>query len=121
MSKGLETRDRLATMRAVDERLARWRFTPYPRLANGHVQTIAAHFWRRAYSPVLASAEARRIDVEPGSQVVAECSWLEDRASRPTLLLVHGLEGDSRSRYMLGTASKALEAGWNAVRLNVRN
>jgi len=35
--------------------------------------------------------------------------------------LLHGLEGSSDSAYMLGTAEKALVAGFNAIRLNQRN
>jgi predicted alpha/beta-fold hydrolase len=103
------------------ELISSWRFTPHRRLADGHLQTIAAHFWRRSFASRITRAEARTIEVEPGSQVVALCSWQRDRHERPTLLLVHGLEGSADSRYMLGTADKALAAGWNAVRLNMRN
>ncbi|HYY42075.1 MAG TPA: alpha/beta fold hydrolase, partial [Pyrinomonadaceae bacterium] len=37
------------------------------------------------------------------------------------LIVVHGLEGSSASRYMLGTANKAYRAGFNALRLNLRS
>jgi hypothetical protein len=37
------------------------------------------------------------------------------------MLLVHGLEGSSSSRYMLGTAEKAYDLGFNVLRLNLRN
>lgn len=37
------------------------------------------------------------------------------------MILVHGLEGSSSSIYMLGTAHKAYQAGFNVVRLNMRN
>jgi predicted alpha/beta-fold hydrolase len=36
-------------------------------------------------------------------------------------VLVHGLEGSSRSQYMLGNAARAWAAGWNIVRMNMRN
>ncbi|MFY9572182.1 MAG: alpha/beta fold hydrolase, partial [Blastocatellia bacterium] len=39
----------------------------------------------------------------------------------PTLIISHGMEGSTESRYMLGTAEKALAAGFNAVRVNYRN
>src|SRR5690606_25465969 len=48
------------------------------------------------------------------------CHWQEDRR-RPVVLLVHGLTGSADSGYMRGTADKAHEAGFSAVRLNVRN
>jgi hypothetical protein len=51
--------------------------------------------------------------------VLAHCAWQEK--SRPTIIVVHGLEGSSLSPYMRGTAEKALAAGFNAIRLNVRN
>lgn len=109
------------TLRAVDRHIARWRFVPHRSVASGHAQTIAGALWPRRFDPALAAADRVEIEVEPGSRVVALASWLPDRESRPTLLLVHGLEGSSESRYMLGTAGKALAAGWNAVRLNLRN
>ena len=40
---------------------------------------------------------------------------------RLTLVLVHGLEGSSDSRYMQGIAARAYAAGMNVVRMNMRN
>jgi uncharacterized protein len=37
------------------------------------------------------------------------------------MILVHGLEGANTSVYMLGTAEKAHRAGFNVIRLNLRN
>ena len=42
-------------------------------------------------------------------------------ARRLTLVLVHGLEGSSDSRYIRGIAARAWEAGCNVVRMNMRN
>ena len=110
-----------AALADLDARIAAWRFEPPRRLAGGHLQTFAGALWRRRYAHDLDAAEARRIRVSPDTTVVARCSWLADRRERPTVLLVHGLEGGDASCYMLGTADKALAAGWNAVRLNIRN
>ena len=38
-----------------------------------------------------------------------------------TVVIVHGLEGSSDSRYVIGTGSKAWQRGWNVVRMNMRN
>ena len=38
-----------------------------------------------------------------------------------TVLLVHGLEGSSRSQYVLGNAARAWAAGCNVIRMNMRN
>jgi len=53
--------------------------------------------------------------------VLAHCYWQPDRAARPAILGLHGLEGSSSAHYMLGIADKALRAGFNAILLNQRN
>lgn len=64
--------------------------------------------------------EPRFFFVEPQSQLQGFCHWQYDRKACPTLLLVHGLEGSSESRYMRGIAVKAFRSGFNVVRLNQR-
>ncbi len=59
--------------------------------------------------------------VSPDSRVRGYCHWQANRSIRPTLVLVHGLEGCSESHYMRGIASKAWRAGFNVIRLNQRN
>jgi predicted alpha/beta-fold hydrolase len=44
-----------------------------------------------------------------------------DRTGRLTVILVHGLEGSSDSRYIQGIAARAWAAGCNVVRMNMRN
>ncbi len=43
------------------------------------------------------------------------------RAARLTVILIHGLEGSSDSRYMRGIATRAFREGMNVVRMNMRN
>jgi len=74
---------------------------------------------RRRFS--LPEPEARLLQVTPDTQVLAHCYWQRDRASRATVVALHGLEGSSSAHYMLGIADKALAAGLNAVLLNQRN
>lgn len=109
------------SLAGLDERMRAWRFRPHPLVAGGHAQTFAGALWRRAYRARAERAEERLVEVAPDARVLARCSWLGEPRARPTLLLVHGLEGSDASCYMLGTADKALAAGWNVVRLNVRN
>jgi predicted alpha/beta-fold hydrolase len=59
--------------------------------------------------------------VEEGVQVLCHCHWHSDRRRTLSVLIVHGLEGSSESHYVLGTAQKALAAGMNVVRMNIRN
>jgi predicted alpha/beta-fold hydrolase len=82
--------------------------------------TIAANFWKRPV-PLLAGSVTRWFETEPGTKVRAECHWQVDAVRRPTLVVLHGLEGSCDSGYIRGTAEKAWVAGFNVVRLNQRN
>lgn len=98
-------------------------FVPRRHAQNGDVQTLLANFLPRKLT--LPPTENTVVEVDPstGSRVLCHCHWQPDavRSSRMTLLLVHGLEGSSRSQYMLGNAAKAWRAGWNIIRMNMRN
>ncbi len=95
-------------------------YEPHPLLRNPHVMTVAAAYWPRKLAR-LPRATERLFQVEPGTRLLARCHWQAEPRRHPTLVLVHGLEGSSESRYMLGTAEKAFVAGFNALRLNQRN
>lgn len=95
-------------------------FEPHPLLRNPHAQTLAAAFLPRRF-PRLPRSMPREFEVEPGTRLRGHCHWQSSPRERPTLVLVHGLEGSSESGYMLGLAERAFRAGWNAVRLNQRN
>ncbi len=95
-------------------------FEPHPLLRNPHAQTVAYALWRRKF-PRLPKSTPREFETEPGTRIRGECHWQSQPRERPTLVLVHGLEGSSESGYMLGLAERAFAAGWNAVRLNQRN
>lgn len=95
-------------------------FIPARLIQQGDAQTIGAFLWPSRPSEV-SSDEQRLFEVEPESQVVASCRWQSDRASHPTLVMWHGLEGSISSRYMLTTAAKAFRRGFNVIRVNIRN
>ena len=95
-------------------------FEPHPLLRSPHAQTLAAAFLPRRF-PHLPRGVPREFEVEPGTRIRGHCHWQDTPRERPTLVLVHGLEGSSESGYMLGLAERAFRAGWNAVRLNQRN
>src|ERR1700761_162038 len=102
-------------------------FHPRKWMANGHAQTIVGNFLPRPDH--LPPAVAELVEVSPAhgtqisSQVLCECHWqsAEARASRPTAIIVHGLEGSSRSQYVIGNANKLWAAGCNIIRMNMRN
>ncbi len=95
-------------------------FEPHALLRNPHAQTLVSSLWPRRF-PRLPRSVAREFETEPGTRIRGECHWQAAPRERPTLVLVHGLEGSSQSGYMLGLAERAFAAGWNAVRLNQRN
>src|ERR1700726_705441 len=95
-------------------------FQPHPLLRNPHAQTFASAFWPRRF-PRLPRSTPREFVTEPGTSIRGECHWQSRLRERPTLVLVHGLEGSCESGYMLGLAERSFAAGWNAVRLNQRN
>ena len=92
----------------------------HPLLRNAHLMTMVAAYWPRRLSRLPPPTE-RLFEVEPGTRILGKCHWQAEPRRHPTLVLVHGLEGSSESRYMLGIAELAFAAGFNAVRLNQRN
>lgn len=110
-----------ATKTRIEKRLSAKPFVPYPALKNAHAQTIIASMLSRNTPRLNQNSEPRYFDIADGVRVLAHCSWQPDREARPMLLILHGMEGSTDSPYMLGTAEKALGAGFNAIRLNMRN
>jgi predicted alpha/beta-fold hydrolase len=95
-------------------------FEPHPYLKNAHRMTLAGRFWPRSLERLPPAAE-RLFQVADDTQILAHCHWQPEPRRHPTLVVVHGLEGSSGSRYVLGTAEKAWVAGFNVLRMNQRN
>jgi predicted alpha/beta-fold hydrolase len=102
-------------------------FEPRRLLRNGHLQTLAGTFLPRKWS--LPEPENLLVEVEGPvggygpSYVLCQCHWQPEkvRSERLTIVIVHGLEGSSSSQYVLGNAARALAAGLNVVRMNMRS
>lgn len=102
-------------------------FHPRRFMRNGHLQTIFGNYLPRTNN--LPPAEAQLVEVSPAtehqisSQVLCHCHWQPEdvRAARPTVIIVHGLEGSSDSQYVIGNSNKFWQAGANIVRMNMRN
>ncbi len=106
----------------IERALAERPFRPHPFFTGGHAQTLAGYAWPRSFRfRSHRHDESRLFEIEPGVKLLAHCRWLAERHTHPTMLVLHGLEGSSDARYMLGTAAKALRKGFNTVRLNLRN
>ncbi len=93
-------------------------FEPPPALRNPHLQTVVSRIARSRIAPAylrerIETADGDFLDLDiwplPGGEPPAVC------------LLLHGLEGSSRSGYMVSTAAALAEAGIQAVALNFRS
>src|SRR5258708_31636777 len=98
-------------------------FEPCRGLTNGHLQTVIANSLPRPACRCPSSTETVEVDSYDSSRVLCHCDWQpeRERAKRLTILLVHGLEGSSDSRYIRGIASRAWAAQCNVIRMNMRN
>lgn len=103
------------------EQITQRPFVPHPAIRNAHAQTIIGYLLPRRTGLLNQNIEPRYFDVAPNVRLLAYCSWQPDRRESPTLVTIHGLEGSSESGYMRGTAEKALRAGFNVLRMNMRN
>jgi predicted alpha/beta-fold hydrolase len=98
-------------------------FAPRRGLLNAHLQTIVGNYLPRPAFRVPFVKETVEVDPADGSRVLCHCHWqaAQDLNQRLTLVLVHGLEGSSDSRYMQGLTARFWSAGHNVIRMNMRN
>lgn len=94
-------------------------FRPHPLLPNGHLQTLAASQMKRRFPWGWRDSRPELFELSDGARIQGRLVWQSDEA--PTLLLVHGMAGSSRSAYMLGLSHKAYRRGWNALLLDLYN
>jgi len=85
---------------------------------SAHLQTVWGPLFRRARLPL------RRERVATADGDFVDLDWLDGDgvpATAPRLVLLHGLEGSSRSHYVVGLLQLARRAGWRGVVLNFRS
>jgi predicted alpha/beta-fold hydrolase len=83
--------------------------------SSGHVQTLFPHVFRSRAS---VSYERQRLETSDGDFV--DLDWSLQGADRLVLVL-HGLEGHSRSKYVLGMARAAGSRGYDVLAMNHRS
>lgn len=93
-------------------------FEPFFR--NPHLSTLAGNFWRRAIDEVRFPTREVLYRTDPHTQVLVHENRPEGTA-RGEVLLHHGLEGSSRSGYLISLAQTLLEAGYATHRMNMRS
>ncbi|MFZ5841824.1 MAG: YheT family hydrolase [Pseudomonadota bacterium] len=103
-------------------------FQPSGLLRNPHLQGIAS----RLPSRRIRIEQASRVLHDNGRSVLLQggdallLGWLSQQSratptARPLVVLIHGWEGSSDSLYLLATATEAYHAGFDVLRLNLRD
>ena len=91
-------------------------FRPPRWLRGAHSQTFWPTLFRRP-----GAVEAQRIDIPTPDDDSVEADWWRGDSPAPrVLVLSHGLEGSSRSKYIIGLARTMRRAGWDALAWNYR-
>jgi predicted alpha/beta-fold hydrolase len=82
---------------------------------NGHLQTVAPGVLRRVRG---VDYTRERMDTDDGDFL--DLDWIR-QGSRRLAILTHGLEGDSRRQYILGTAKLFAREGYDVLAWNCRS
>ncbi|MDE2259048.1 MAG: hydrolase [Betaproteobacteria bacterium] len=84
-------------------------------LTNHHAQTLYGALWAPAERP----SWQRQRWTTPDDDFI-DVDILEGASTAPTLVIFHGLEGSTNSRYVRTLAHSAHQAGWRVVAPNFR-
>ena len=96
-----------------------YRASPYqPLFSGGDTQTVAGRYWRGGLDEARWPTQQQFFQTAADVQVLAK---VNRGAGRGVVIAVHGLTACSEARYMLTLANRALEEGFDVVRLNVRS
>ncbi len=93
-------------------------FRPAPWLRGPHLQTIVGALWPAR--PVGPGSESLDVEVAQGSAVRVRVDRPPGQAGG-TLLLIHGMCGSAESSQVRRIARVAVDRGWIAARMNLRN
>ncbi len=91
-------------------------FTPARGLRSAHAQTVFASLARSAKVPPL-----RRERWETPDGDFVDVDVLTGQPAAPALLVLHGLEGSSRSGYVAAVLRGVAARGWSAFAMNFRS
>ncbi len=89
-------------------------FKPAWWLPSAHLQTLWPALLRR---PPNLPLRRERLELPDGDFL--DLDWAQE-SGRDLVVLIHGLEGSSRSSYMLGMMAALRARGWNVVAMNLR-
>ncbi len=100
-------------------------FTPPIGLSNPHLQTILSSLGRKNILPrrearFIAAAEERIIEIE-GLQQMVHVNTQPESEQAPLVMLIPGWLGHVNSTYVLSAGKALWQAGFNVVRINLRD
>ncbi len=112
-----------ARLDALFEAVREPRFEPAGWRSNAHFQTIWPNrIQRDPAGPELARGSTREVvESEDGDKLQLFWSCHEPDDDRPVLIVLHGLTGCADAENVLATAQKGFEAGFDVVRVDLRN
>jgi predicted alpha/beta-fold hydrolase len=90
-----------------------------PLFRNAHLATLAGNFWPRPKVDQRWPVEAALYRTEPEVQILVHAQRPDDKP-KGEIILIHGLEGSSKSGYMQSMAFAALERGYATHRFHMR-
>jgi predicted alpha/beta-fold hydrolase len=91
-------------------------FIPARGLRSPHAQTVFASLARSSRVPAVVRERWETPDAD-----FVDVDVLSGRPGAPSVLVLHGLEGSSRSGYVAAVLRGAAERGWSAFALNFRS
>jgi len=81
-----------------------------------HIQTLWSNLFRRL--PPLPPMQRKRIELDDGDFIDVDCLL---KSNRPSLLLLHGLEGSIDSHYIRGMINTAHKQDWQVLVMHFRS
>lgn len=92
-------------------------FTPHPVLNNTHIQTLLPYYFRST-APV--DVERIRITLPDTDFIDLDLCHAHSNEESPVILLFHGLEGSSNSKYIHSMLHQSKQLGWRGIAVNLR-
>ena len=83
--------------------------------------TLMPRWWPRGIAPPGMPTQHRTFQITSETKLLTKCHWQPSPHNKPTVLLIHGLEGCTESHYMIRLSHKIWRKGWNCIRINQRN
>lgn len=96
-------------------------FRPPWWLRGGHLQTLWANWAPRPTIPSRLVRESTPHLIDVGDDTLRVHWWQDGARGRPVMIVLHGLTGCAASPQVVGVADKAAGAGFDVVRVDLRN